>query len=158
MRIRNFGMMKVSILLFLIVALAFPAMAQPMHNPMPAQAAPAPGSVWSINVLGLKGESLGHFTIQLLDESGDWGCASRVRKARLMQGAVPSNARKFETKDYFPTYRTDGARLTILLTSICDYSLFLSGRFSAREGHGDYAESGRGYGKTLGTFTAKRQQ
>ena len=155
--------MKPLILSLLAAFLALPAEAQPARTPIPppaALAAWAPGSVWSINLVGLKGEALGNFTIQLLAESGDWSCGGPERKARLIQSSIRSIAlaREFETKGYFPTYRADGARMTIQLTHVCDYGLYLSGTFTGREGKGDYVESSRGHGKTLGTFTAKRRQ
>jgi hypothetical protein len=152
--------MKARILLPFIASLALPATAQTASNSVSTQAEPAPGSVWSINVIGLKGEPLGNLTIQLLNESGNWSCGGREWKARLIQNSVRSVAlaREFETKSYFPTYRTNGARLTINFAHVCDYSLYLSGNFTAREGKGDYAESKRGSKETLGTFTAKRRQ
>jgi len=151
--------MKVRIILPFIAALFLPAIAQPA-NQVPAQHARATGPVWSINLFDLKGESLGSFTIQLLDESGNWFGESNVRKARLLQSSVrsPPFLREFATKGYFPTYRADGERLTILLSHVSDYSLSLSGTFTAREGKGNYAEWGRGFQRPLGTFTAKSWQ
>jgi len=151
--------MKAGIVVAFVVSLALPAIAQPA-NKIPAEAPPAP-SIWSIDILGLKGESLGNFTIQLLGESCNWAvCESRVRKARLLQSSVQSPAltREFEAKGYFPTYRVENKRLTILLNHYFDFGLLLSGPFTAREGKGDYIEWKRGSRSRLGTFTARRLQ
>jgi hypothetical protein len=123
------------------------------------EAASALGAVWSINVVGLKGESLGAVTLELTDESartcmsGDW------RKAHLIQSSFQSPTKQFETKEYFPTYEANGQVITIQLNppGLCDAYLFLSGNFSEREGMGDYNASGLGGVTRLGTFTAKRQ-
>jgi hypothetical protein len=157
------GMMKASILLPLIASLALPAMAQPASNPVSppaALAASAPGSVWSINVVGLKGESLGTVTLELSDESARTCMFGEWRKARLIQSSFQSLAKQFETKDYFPTYETNGQTLTIQLNppGLCDAYLFLSGTFTERDGKGDYVAEGLGGASPLGTFTAKRRQ
>jgi hypothetical protein len=121
-------------------------------------AASARDPVWSINVTGVKGESLGALTLELTNESartclsGDW------KKARLLQSSFQSLAKLFESKGYFPTYELNGADLTIQLNSpgMCDAYILLTGKLSARDGSGDYTSEGLGGGELRGTFTAKR--
>jgi len=107
--------MKAGILLILITSLALPAMAQPTSNPNPpaAPAASAPGTVLSLSVAGLKGESLGILTLELSDESARTCMSGEWKKARIIQSSLQSLAMEFETKNYFPTYETDGQILTI---------------------------------------------
>ena len=70
--------------------------------------ASAGNAVWSISVVGLKGEALGTLTLELTNESartcmsGDW------KKARVIQSSFQPLATQLETKDYFPTYEEDG--------------------------------------------------
>jgi hypothetical protein len=128
-------------------------------TPIVAQAESATGPIWSINVVGLKGEPLGTVTLELTDEgartcmSGDW------KKARLIQSSFQSPTKQLETKDYFPTYEANGQTVTIQLNppGLCDAYLMLSGKFSGNDGNGDYNSLGLGGVRPLGTFTAKRQ-
>jgi hypothetical protein len=158
--------MKAFMILPFLALLAFSAIAQPPSNQIRAQGAPALGSIWSIAASGLKGEPLGKFRIQFLGESGEWSCGGgRWNKARLLQRSVQSAhlakelAKEFEGPGAFPIYFADGQRLTIQLKPMCDGGLFLRGRFSAREGKGDFFETKRGnWEYPLGTFTAIRQE
>ena len=124
-----------------------------------AVAASAGNPVWSISVFGLKGEPLGDLTLELADESADTCVSGAWKKARLLQSSFQSLAKLFETKDYFPTYESDGEVLTIQLNSprMCDAYLLLTGKFSTRDGSGDYTSTGLGGGELRGTFTAKKQ-
>ena len=109
------GLVKASVLLSVLVSLALPAMAQPATNSTPT-ATPTfaePGSVWSLNVVGLKGESLGILTLELTDESASTCMSGEWKKSHLIQSSFQSLAEQFETKDYFPTYEADGQVLTI---------------------------------------------
>ncbi|HSC17666.1 MAG TPA: hypothetical protein VLC74_02020 [Rhizomicrobium sp.] len=155
-------MMKTRILTIVIASLPWPAMAQPAGNAIPAiaMAAAAPGSVWSINVVGLKGEPLGTITLELLDEGADTCMSGEWKKARLMQSSFHSPAQQFETGDYFPTYETHGPSVTIQLNppGLCDAYLFLEGKFTEHDGKGDYVGLSLGGTKPLGTFTARRQK
>lgn len=139
--------------LLVVIALLFVA-------PIAAQAASAEGPVWSISVVGLKGEPLGTITLELTDEKADTCMSGEWKKARLIQSSFPSLVTEFETKDYFPTYEAKGHVLTIQLNppGLCDAYLFLSGHFTERDGKGDYRTFGLGYGNSLDTFTAKRQE
>ena len=130
-----------------------------LFTPIAAQAAPATGSVWSIKVVGLKHESLGAVTLELTDENARTCMSGEWKKARLISSSFQSPAKRFETKDYFPTYEINGQTLTIQMNppGLCDAYLFLSGKFSDREGKGDYDALGLGGAIPLGTFTAKRQ-
>jgi hypothetical protein len=64
-----------------------------------------------------------------------------------------------DDKSYFPTYETDGQSLTIQLNSpgLCDAYSMLSGKFTKREGSGEYYSEGLEGVNRLGTFTAERQ-
>lgn len=121
------------------------------------QSANAP--VWSISVVGLKGEALGTITLQLMDESANTCMSGDWKKARLISSSFQSPAKQFETGDYFPTYERKGHKLTVQMNppGLCDAYLFLSGKFGEREGKGDYTGEGLGGVTPLGTFTAKRQ-
>jgi hypothetical protein len=121
-------------------------------------AASARDPVWSISVLGVKGESLGALTLELTDESADTCISGDWKKARLLQSSFPSLAKLFETKGYFPAYELNGKDITIQLNSpgMCDAYRLLTGKISAREGSGDYTSTGMFGGEKLGTFTAKR--
>ena len=157
------GMMKASTLLPLIASLALPVMAKAASNPpLPsaALAASATHSVWSINVVGLKGESLGTFTLELLDESTDTCMSGEWKKARLIQSSFQSLPKRVDDQGYFPTYETNGQNLTIQLNSprLCDAYVMLSGKFTEREGRGEYFSESLGGANHLGTFTAERQQ
>ena len=109
------GLLNASLLLSVLVSLALPAMAQPTTNSTTTATLTfaEPGSVWSLNVVGLKGESLGTVTLELTDESASTCMSGEWKKAHLIQSSFQSPAKQFETKDYFPTYETDGQVLTI---------------------------------------------
>ena len=111
-------------------------------------------------MVGLKGEVLGTVTLELSDESARTCMAGAWKKARIIQSSFQSFSKQFEAKDYFPTYEATGETLTIQLNSpnLCDAYLFLSGKFTEREGKGDYFAEGLGGVNPLGTFTAKRRQ
>ncbi len=112
-------------------------------------------------MFGLKGESLGNFTIELSDEIGARSCGGGfLKKARLMQNSVQSVAKEAETKGYFPTYWAHGERLMIELDQpgVCDGGLVVEGKFAPREGKGDYFSVSRGnFRHPLGTFTAVKR-
>jgi hypothetical protein len=153
-------MMKASAILLSLASVALPAMAQTANNPHPAALAElATRSVWSISVVGLKGESLGAFTLQLSDESTDTCMSGQWKKARLLQSSFQSLSKRVDDKDSFLTYEIDGQVLTIQLNSprLCDAYVMLSGKFSEREGKGEYFSEGLGGANHLGTFTAVRQ-
>jgi hypothetical protein len=124
-----------------------------------APAASAAGPVWSINVFGLKGEALGTVTLELTDEDARTCMSGEWKKARLVKSSFQSPTKRYETRDYFPTYEADGQTLTIQMNpqGLCDAYLFFIGKFSDREGKGDYKALGLGGATPLGTFTAKRQ-
>jgi len=138
--------------IFVVIALLF-------ANPLAAQAASATAPVWSISVVGLKGEALGTITIQLTDENANTCMSGNWKKARLISSSFQSPAKQFQTGDYFPTYERKGHELTVQMNppGLCDAYLFLSGKFGEREGKGDYTGEGLGGVTPLGTFTAKRQ-
>lgn len=155
------GLMKPSAILLSLVSVALPAMAQPVSNPSPAiSAASVTHSVWSINVVGLKGELLGTFTLELSDESTDTCMSGEWKKARLVRSSFPALPNPVDSKSYFPTYESDGQTLTIQLNSprLCDAYLMLSGKFTDREGKGEYFSESLGGANHLGTFTAERQK
>ena len=114
--------------------------------------------VWSISVVGLKGKASGTFTLELTDEKADTCMSGDWKKARVVQSSFQPLTKRLEAKDYFPTYEADGEVLTIQLNSpgLCDAYELLSGKFSGREGRGDYSSEGLFGGTALGTFTAKR--
>jgi|SRR3954471_15543986 hypothetical protein len=128
-------------------------------SPVAAQAESVTGSVWSISVLGLKGESLGTITLGLTDESARTCMSGEWKRARLISSSFQSPAKQFETGDYFPTYETKGQILTIQMNppGLCDAYLFLKGKFTEHEGKGDYVALGLGGATPLGTFTAKKR-
>ena len=153
--------MKTIILAF-IAALALPAMAQPAQNSVSTatQVAASPGSIWSINVVGLKGEPLGTVKLEFLNENVRTCMEGKWKRARLVESSFPSIAKLFGTKDDFPTYEENGQNLRIQLNppGLCDAYLFLHGRFTEQGGKGDYLALGLGGAKFLGAFTAKRQR
>ncbi len=120
--------------------------------------ASAGNAVWSISVVGLKGEALGTFTVELTDESAQSCMSGDWRKVRVVQSTFQPLTTHLESKDYYPSYEADGEVLTIQLNSpgLCDAYVFLGGTFSGREGRGDYRTMGLDGGEPLGTFTAKR--
>jgi len=115
-------------------------------------------AVWSISVIGLKGEALGTLTLELTGESADTCMGGDWKKIRVVQTSFQPVAERMEAIDYFPTYEADGEVLTIQLNrpDICDAYELLSGKFSGREGRGDYSTLGLGGGTRLGTFAAKK--
>jgi hypothetical protein len=154
-------MMKASGILFSLASFALPAMAQTASKPPPAVlTASAIRSVWSINVVGLKREALGEFTIELSDESTDTCMSGEWKKARLVKSSFQLLSKRVEDKSYFPTYERDGQTLTIQLNSpgLCDAYMMLSGKFAERDGKGEYFSESLGGANHLGTFTAERQQ
>jgi hypothetical protein len=127
--------------------------------PVAAHAASARGAIWLIDVVGLKGKSLGTVTLELTDESASTCMSGDWKKAHLVRSSFQLLAKQLETKKYFPTYEANGQVLTIQLNppDLCDAYLLLSGKFSEHEGKGDYNALGLGGVTRLGTFTAKRQ-
>jgi hypothetical protein len=154
-------MMKASLILFFLAYLSLPATAQTAGSPPPAAlAASATRSVWSIDVVGLKGESLGAFTIELSDESTGTCMSGQWKKARLISSSFQLFSKLVDDKSYFPTYETDGQTLTIQLNSprLCDAYVMLSGKFTERDGRGEYFSESLGGANHLGTFTAEKQR
>jgi hypothetical protein len=152
---------KASVILLSLASVALPAMAQTANNPpRAALAASAMRSVWSISVAGLKGESLGAFTLELSDESTGTCMSGQWKKAHLIRSSFKLLSKLADDKGYFPTYETDGQTLTIQLNSpgLCDAYVMLSGKFTERAGKGEYFSEGLGGAIHLGTFTAERQR
>lgn len=121
-------------------------------TPVAAQAEPSTEPVWSIVVVGLKGEPLGRLTLELTDQpaptcmSGDW------KRARILSSS-------FHEGTEFLAFEREGQVLTIQLNQpgLCDAYSLLSGKFSANEGKGNYTTLSIVAAKPLGTFTAKRR-
>jgi len=150
------GALKAATVLSLVYFVS-PAMVQAASNIPPATSLSR--SVWSINVVGLKGEPSGTFTLELTDEGTDTCMSGEWKKARLIQSSFQVIPNPSDDKGYFPTYEVDGQTLTIQLNSpgLCDAYLMLSGKFTEREGRGKYFSESLFGGHHLGTFTAKRQ-
>jgi len=109
-------------------------------------------------VVGLKGEALGSFTLELTDESAETCMGGVWKKGRVVQTSFQPLTERMKAKDYFPTYDADGEVLTIQLNppDLCDAYVLLRGKFSGEEASGDYHAWGFGGSTPLGTFTAKR--
>ena len=142
-----------------IIFSVFVALLVPVRSANGAEPAPAPGSVWSISIVDLKGKSLGTITLELTDESTHTCMSGEWKKTRLISSSFQSPEKALESKEYIPTYETEGQTLTIQLNppNLCDAYLFLTGKFTERDGKGDYTTYGLGGGIPRGKFTAKRQ-
>lgn len=111
-------------------------------------------------MLGLKGEPLGSFKIELLEEDTDTCMSGHWKKARLIQSSFQLLTQTIGDKAYFPTYEANGEKLTIQLNPprLCDAYVMLEGKFTKRKGKGEYFGMGLGRVDRLGTFTAEKQQ
>lgn len=158
--------MKAVVLLLLTASLTLPALAQPASNSFLAPAA-TPRSIWSINIVGLKGEPLGAITMELSGESARTCMSGEWKKVRVIESSFPSlkdqariNGEQFGIKEIFPTYRTDGQIVVVQLNppGLCDAYELLSGQFTERDGRGDYVAMGLRGIIPMGTFSAKRRK
>jgi hypothetical protein len=117
------------------------------------------GSVWSIKLVGLKGEPLGNVTLEFTDENAKTCMSGEWKKTRIINRSFQSPDNKFETKEYYPTYEVNDHVVTIQLNppDLCDAYIMLDGDFREREGEGRYNVMGLDGVSPLGTFTAKRR-